>query len=408
MAKTAEVFKCAHCHAPLPVSQGPVVVCEFCNTENRVQEPEPPPPPAPPPMPPPVQAWPGTAPPVQPWPGTGFAHVPQRRFNPVGCVVAGVALALVFVGGITAVVFRAASPSRPYTYTPPVPVTATPPVPMGPTIYGFQDDEFCLVHADGDSVPDPMGRVTMSGGAAIAAIDGKSGSLLYNVAQPYEQRTQWCAGPDAYLYAYASFALERIDVRTGKAMWKVKLSDTVDELGVTETCLTAKTSDGKLHHRSMVSGAPVPACKPPVMRKRIFIEKRAMREAMQVGDIRIKLGTTGRGTSRYELTAVKGGRQIWKKTYEITRMMTEEYGAAGPDGVLLLGAKPGEEEMATWQYVKADSGDVAWTKEAKRSTTASTGGIEIDGKYAYLVYDDVLVSLDLKDGREKWRFGQRF
>jgi hypothetical protein len=240
----------------------------------------------------------------------------------------------------------------------------------------------------------------------LAAVDGKRGELLYSVKMPYDQRTRWCAGSDAYLFSYDSFALERIDVRTGKSMWKVKLSDVVDEMGTTETCLAAKTNDNKMHYRSMASGAALTACKPPVMRKRIFIEKRAQREAMTVGDIKIKL--TGDGPAqRYQLTATKQGRQLYKKPYELKRLMTQEYGAAGPDGVLLLGAKPGEEKTAVWMYVKADTGEILWDKEGERSTTASTGGIEIDGKYAYVVFDDKLLSVDLKDGTEKWRFGQR-
>lgn len=400
----AQVYKCAHCSAPLQVPPPPPglvgparVVCAYCKTENHVGAQAFPPPP-PPPMPPP------------PMPQVAIVMGgPSVRVSgsPVGAVV-GLAMFLVISGVVTGAILWTRHRVNEAVSAPSWPVPVSPAVgPAGvglgadkPRVWSVWGLELCMVDANGDGAPDPVASAAFAGGGSrLAAFDARTGEVVWTLPEgdPKDPPKLWCSG-GVMVLERKGFAVERLDPRTGAASWKATLPDKVDEIAAGEGCVQIGAANRTTTSLSLKDGSPAPSCKPiGASKSRLSSWRKA---TVQAGDLTVAVTPKGPGTERYELTATRGAKREWQKTLELSPVPGRTPFDGGEQGVFLAGHKPGDRSVVVYAFVTT-AGEVRFQKELAGEDGADVVAM---GKGTAFVLKNAgaLRAVDVTNGSVRW------
>jgi hypothetical protein len=404
-AHTAQVYKCAHCSAPLPApSFGALTItCGYCKTQNQVQQQPPQAPMAPPPPPP---------------PGAFGApvHVPRVVLmpeatvrvsgSPVGAII-GLVMALLIGGMVVGIlVFSRSRVSS----TPGMPAMPGVPVVPGvgePKVWSVWGLELCMVDANGDGARDPVASAALGAmGSRIAAFDAKTGKIVWTVSEGASGDTPkiWCAG-DAMLIERKGFKLERIDTSKGMATWVATMPDTVREVAAGPDCIEVATANQAKTTITLSTGAPATSCKTTARSAGFFGSALSWRNATYTaGDTTIAVEPKGPGTERYALTGTRGGKQAWAKTLELSPMPGRTTVAADSGGIFLAGQRPGDNTSLIYTYITKD-GNERWKKELTGLDFSSARADAVavsDGTAFVLQNAGALRAVELSNGNIRW------
>lgn len=395
---TAEIFKCANCAAPLPAAYGPVVVCQFCRAENRVEAK--PPAPAPLPQIPFIDA--SRAQPLPYYPPPV-----QSSGGKLALVIALTTLVPMLV--VPIVIFTSAQHAAAPTPAPMAPgALAAPAAPAEEKFYAWWGgQELCLADANGDGVLDPIGRASVASGSVVTALDGKTGKVIWTAPFASDASPELRCTSEAVMLEQKGFRLERLDPRTGQVAWSLKLPDKIDAVAAGHGCVRVKTSDGAIANLDLGTGKPGPCTATFANEVWFERERRIETQGVLVGDVNLRIKKTSPGTARTQITATRAAKQLWQKTLEITPVSGFSKGMLfTTDGVFLVGEKPGESGTVTFACVRAATGDVLYQHEWK-GNVHTVGTLGLANGAVMLGADGDLIAFDVTTGNERWRAKSR-
>lgn len=267
----------------------------------------------------------------------------------------------------------------------------------------------CLIDANGDGTPDPVGRA-FSFPSGIRALDGRSGRVLWSSRVGGDEVTRiFCAGPAAVLVASPGLRLRRLDPRSGQTLWVTRLGGEPSALIAGPGCARLTLDDQAPVALDLATGAAVQRCDASAPEGGAG-HRVPLHGEVRFDDLVVRLETAD-AQRRVQLSAfdASGGEvPRWRTTVEV-RLSGLVGGAHATDrGLFVAGNHPDDDGLIAYAFVRAKDGQVIYqrTLQASDRSDAVLWEMAASGDLAFLHFERALAAVDIRTGARRWQRGR--
>ena len=362
-------LRCEQCSAPLEFTGSPIVTCRYCGMQNQIEVPIPPAPPAP--------QRPQVVVPVMP------TAVPARTY--AGLVVGLIVGAMVLVGAISAFVLS-----------------------RGSTAFSTESSFFgtmgslCELDANGDQIPDLVSLFATTGQPSLAAVDGTTQRVLWNLPVTDDDRLFCAMG--AVVISHRAFKVEVVD-NLGRSIYSGVLSDKLDSVASAAGCVQLTSADNRAV--TLYLGGATKTCSPTFTFPTPRSNFDADRVGIRFGDVVVHAEAIGPGTERLGLSGQRAGRRAWSLTLPIEHSIIETEMSLVPsrNGIIVAGHQPGDKLAFRLMHIRALDGAVLFDEPLRvdpKAVSPSIWEVNVGEQRIYVRLDHTYV-FNLSDGTHLWQ-----
>ena len=378
---------CGHCGAPLAISGGPILVCQYCGREHRVSAPRPLPHPYP----------------QQP---TSQARFPWLALLGVGSVVVALAFGLLvrwLLGSSSQSVERSGVGERPRAA--PMPARAG-----APDAWLGRAPVF--LKSDGE-IQNPVGVAGWPNiGYQLTALDGGTGKVLWHAAATSGSHA-YADGQSAVLLADPGNRLARYDAHTGSQKWAITLAEAIYDVSFGPSCASIYLSSGKILGIALESGqagACAPSTPPlaPSLRDALKDYRAVSGDLSIVGSLRADPKPINPDPTRLAVHVSRSGRVLWQAAPTWLEPVWTSDGFARsmvltPSGVFLFGRHAGD-GLSRWLLLDLTTGQISYEKTGA-TKIESMPYLASSGPMVFVSHDLRLEAYRVMSGELVWSAG---
>ena len=281
----ASQVNCGQCGAPLPLSHGPIVVCQYCRREQRVS-------------------------PARPVP------MPAPKRNPATLVwsivgallIAGLGIGFSVVRLLIATTSSALGPTLGA-----VPGAARAPENAGGPMFWLDYPPIVVLGAN-TSAPLVVGMAYWQNDSQVSALDGASGKVLWHVPSP---SARLYTDGDVLLAFDDGKKLSRFEPKTGVKRWSMTIAENAYDITFGPHCASVMHPGGKTLGIDVQSGqvescTPRVATRAPIERDKIIDVQAALGDLNFVGSVQLDEQPVNPEPARLAAQISRAGHVLWK------------------------------------------------------------------------------------------------
>lgn len=383
----ASQANCGHCGAPLPLSHGPIVVCQYCRREQRV----------------------GSAHPVLPAMPMPAA---TRRNASVAWAIVGALLIAGVAAGFSLVRLLLATPSG--ALSPrlgAVPGAALTPGSAGGPMFWLDYPPFVVLGTN-TTTPLVVGMAYWQNDSQVTALDGASGKVLWHVPSP---SARLYSDGDALLAFDDGKKLGRYEPKTGVKRWNMTFAEPVYDITFGPNCASLMYPGGKtlgldLQLGQQANCTPRVANRAPVERDKLVDVQGALGDLTLIGSVQLDDKPINPEPARLAAQISRAGRVLWKVAPAgVEPVWTSDgFGRSlvlTPAGVFVFG-RSSSDHGARWLLLDSASGRELY-RQSSAFKVETPVQLTSSGTLVFAEHDQRVEAYRIATGELAWSVGLR-